>query len=329
MLLLFFVYLVLWFFFGDSEWVDKMNNGSWLPEEDFKGLTDNFFDDLINHIDFPLEDIETTNEEGDWGADFKNLIPPPSDVLTSLSSEFTRGGTNGNGQRVGAQKKPVPTLKQQSGISSTVETSLPDVKVSKLFQSSSPVSVLENAAANGSAASFQNQNRAQRLAFPVKGIRSKRKRPTIPTFLSLHAFLSEMLEKKLALLDDDSDSEDTYNLSSESSAKKRRKKSNNNSNNSHCPEPFNADGTVRKCTHCETTKTPQWREGPRGPKTLCNACGVRFRSGRLLPEYRPASSPTFIPTVHSNSHRKIIEMRRKEEEGQFVTGMPRGFRYRG
>ena len=219
--------------------------------------------------------------------------------------------------------------KQQSGISSTVDTSLPDVKVSKLFQSSSPVSVLENAAANGSAASFQNQNRAQRRAFPVKGIRSKRKRPTIPTFMSLHSFLSEMLEKKLAMLDDDSGSEDTYNLSSESSAKKRRKKTNNNSNNSHCPEPFNADGTVRKCTHCETTKTPQWREGPGGPKTLCNACGVRFRSGRLLPEYRPASSPTFIPTVHSNSHRKIIEMRRKEEEGQFVTGMPRGFRYRG
>lgn len=308
--------------------VDKMNNGGpWLPEEDFKGLTDNFFDDLINHIDFPLEDIETTNEEADWGADFKNLIPPPSDVLTGLSSEFTRAGTNSNGQRVEeAHKKPVPTLKQLGGISSTVDTSLPDVKVSKLFQSSSPVSVLENNAANGSAASFQNQNRAQRLAFPVKGIRSKRKRPSIPTFLSRHSFLSEMLERKFAL-DDDSDSEDTY-LSSESSAKRRRKKK--NSNVSHSPEPFSADGTVvRKCTHCESTKTPQWREGPNGPKTLCNACGVRFRSGRLLPEYRPASSPTFIPTVHSNSHRKIIEMRRKDEEGQFGTGMARGFRYRG
>ncbi|KAJ0238898.1 putative GATA transcription factor 13 [Hirschfeldia incana] len=302
------------------------NGGSWLPEEDFKGLTDNFFDDLINQMDFPLEDIETTNEEGDWGADFKNLIPPPSDVLTSLSSEFTRGGTNTNGQRVGAEKKPVPTLKQSGGISSTVDTSLPDVKVSKLFQSSSPVSVLENNnAANGSASFQQNQNRAQRLAFPVKGIRSKRKRPTIPTFISLHSFLSEMLEKKFALDDADSDSEATY-LSSESSAKKRRKKTNNTS---YSPEPFSADGMVRKCTHCESTKTPQWREGPGGPKTLCNACGVRFRSGRLLPEYRPASSPTFIPTVHSNSHRKIIEMRRKDEEGQFVTGMPRGFRYRG
>eukprot|EP00798_Chlamydomonas_sp_ICE-L_P007529 gene7529-678_t len=36
------------------------------------------------------------------------------------------------------------------------------------------------------------------------------------------------------------------------------------------------------CTHCNTAKTPQWREGPLGPKTLCNACGVRWqRSGKL------------------------------------------------
>ncbi|CAD7703138.1 unnamed protein product [Ostreobium quekettii] len=31
-----------------------------------------------------------------------------------------------------------------------------------------------------------------------------------------------------------------------------------------------------KCTKCGTTRTPQWREGPEGPKTLCNACGVRL-----------------------------------------------------
>lgn len=68
---------------------------------------------------------------------------------------------------------------------------------------------------------------------------------------------------------------------------------------------------VKKCTHCEVTKTPQWREGPMGPKTLCNACGVRYRSGRLYPEYRPAASPTFVPALHSNSHKKVIEMRKK------------------
>uniref|UniRef100_A0A0D6QVA9 GATA transcription factor n=1 Tax=Araucaria cunninghamii TaxID=56994 RepID=A0A0D6QVA9_ARACU len=70
----------------------------------------------------------------------------------------------------------------------------------------------------------------------------------------------------------------------------------------------------RRCSHCLVQKTPQWRAGPLGPKTLCNACGVRFKSGRLLPEYRPAVSPTFLSDVHSNSHRKVLELRRQKEE---------------
>ncbi|KAK1262320.1 GATA transcription factor 4 [Acorus gramineus] len=74
-----------------------------------------------------------------------------------------------------------------------------------------------------------------------------------------------------------------------------------------------AEGGVRRCTHCASEKTPQWRTGPMGPKTLCNACGVRFKSGRLVPEYRPAASPTFVLTQHSNSHRKVLELRRQKE----------------
>ncbi|XP_004309758.1 PREDICTED: GATA transcription factor 1 [Fragaria vesca subsp. vesca] len=66
----------------------------------------------------------------------------------------------------------------------------------------------------------------------------------------------------------------------------------------------------RKCLHCGTDQTPQWRAGPHGPKTLCNACGVRYKSGRLCPEYRPASSPSFSSQMHSNSHRKVLEMRK-------------------
>nr|GEW49838.1 dol-P-Man:Man(7)GlcNAc(2)-PP-Dol alpha-1,6-mannosyltransferase [Tanacetum cinerariifolium] len=72
-------------------------------------------------------------------------------------------------------------------------------------------------------------------------------------------------------------------------------------------------GIVRRCTHCSSEKTPQWRTGPLGPKTLCNACGVRYKSGRLVPEYRPAASPTFVLTQHSNSHRKVMELRRQKE----------------
>ncbi|KAL3616493.1 GATA-binding factor 2 [Castilleja foliolosa] len=71
---------------------------------------------------------------------------------------------------------------------------------------------------------------------------------------------------------------------------------------------------ARRCTHCASEKTPQWRTGPLGPKTLCNACGVRYKSGRLVPEYMPAAaSPTFVLTQHSNSHRKVLELRRQKE----------------
>ncbi|XP_010424892.1 PREDICTED: GATA transcription factor 18 [Camelina sativa] len=33
----------------------------------------------------------------------------------------------------------------------------------------------------------------------------------------------------------------------------------------------------RRCANCDTTSTPLWRNGPRGPKSLCNACGIRFK----------------------------------------------------
>ncbi|XP_074308113.1 GATA transcription factor 4-like isoform X2 [Silene latifolia] len=74
----------------------------------------------------------------------------------------------------------------------------------------------------------------------------------------------------------------------------------------------------KTCSHCGTQKTPQWRGGPNGPKTLCNACGVQYKKGRLWPEYRPASSPSYSRELHSSSHRKVMEMRmvkNKEETG--------------
>ncbi|KAK1437604.1 hypothetical protein QVD17_03398 [Tagetes erecta] len=37
---------------------------------------------------------------------------------------------------------------------------------------------------------------------------------------------------------------------------------------------------IRVCSDCNTTKTPLWRSGPQGPKSLCNACGIRQRKAR-------------------------------------------------
>lgn len=90
------------------------------------------------------------------------------------------------------------------------------------------------------------------------------------------------------------------------------------------PAPHGGNGPQqpRRCSHCGVQKTPQWRAGPMGAKTLCNACGVRFKSGRLLPEYRPACSPTFSTELHSNNHRKVLEMRRKKESEETGLAQP-------
>ncbi|XP_020529829.1 GATA transcription factor 16 isoform X2 [Amborella trichopoda] len=37
---------------------------------------------------------------------------------------------------------------------------------------------------------------------------------------------------------------------------------------------------LKSCENCRTTKTPLWRRGPAGPKSLCNACGIKYRKMR-------------------------------------------------
>ncbi|XP_028775599.1 GATA transcription factor 19-like [Neltuma alba] len=57
---------------------------------------------------------------------------------------------------------------------------------------------------------------------------------------------------------------------SESHTKSSRGSNTGNSSNN---DPLLA----RRCANCDTTSTPLWRNGPRGPKSLCNACGIRFK----------------------------------------------------
>ncbi|XP_015065200.1 GATA transcription factor 18-like [Solanum pennellii] len=55
-------------------------------------------------------------------------------------------------------------------------------------------------------------------------------------------------------------------------------KSGRGSSNNINSSSNNADPLVaRRCANCDTTSTPLWRNGPRGPKSLCNACGIRFK----------------------------------------------------
>ncbi|KAG6489670.1 hypothetical protein ZIOFF_050946 [Zingiber officinale] len=47
---------------------------------------------------------------------------------------------------------------------------------------------------------------------------------------------------------------------------------------------------IRMCSNCGTTKTPLWRSGPGGPKSLCNACGIRQRKAKHAMEVAAATT---------------------------------------
>ncbi|KAK3159404.1 hypothetical protein QOZ80_2AG0149710 [Eleusine coracana subsp. coracana] len=225
---------------------------------------------------------------------------------------------------------------------------LPDKLDDAIFRSSSPISVLENSSYNpttnvGSASSSSSSSSSSSawsapvsprpeppvLVIPARA-RSKRSRPSAfsggrgvepPTILVPTPMYS-------AATSSHSDPESIAESSPDTAAPPKKKKK----AKKPVPAPAASDaegdadgdadyveggeqeqpqGAVRRCTHCQIEKTPQWRAGPLGPKTLCNACGVRYKSGRLFPEYRPAASPTFVPAIHSNSHKKVVEMRQK------------------
>lgn len=41
-------------------------------------------------------------------------------------------------------------------------------------------------------------------------------------------------------------------------------------------------GSIKKCLYCGSKSTPMWRRGPQGAGTLCNACGVKWKHGKIL-----------------------------------------------
>ncbi|ORY04984.1 hypothetical protein K493DRAFT_333687 [Basidiobolus meristosporus CBS 931.73] len=46
--------------------------------------------------------------------------------------------------------------------------------------------------------------------------------------------------------------------------------------------PTGGGANVKKCAYCGCKSTPMWRRGPAGPGTLCNACGVKWKHGKIL-----------------------------------------------
>lgn len=67
------------------------------------------------------------------------------------------------------------------------------------------------------------------------------------------------------------------------------------------------------CSHCQLTQTPEWRRGPDGSRTLCNACGLfylkltkkfGFEDANMIFAYKKRHNEVqdrIVPTVHQRN----------------------------
>ncbi|OIW06722.1 hypothetical protein TanjilG_11447 [Lupinus angustifolius] len=286
----------------------------WPPQSESFPCSDSIFSgksapDLSAELSVPYEDIVQL----EWLSNF-------------VEDSFSGGSLTMN-------KVEQPSCTTTTTTSTKEDTS----SVHSQFQTSSPVSVLESSSSYSGGKTIPRSRPEIYIPVPCGRARSKRPRPAafnpcpaMQLISPASSFLGENMQPNVII--STKASSDSENFAESQPVTKMRKQGSGEHKKKKKIKPSlpsapaaddtsqNGSQAVRKCMHCEITKTPQWRAGPMGPKTLCNACGVRYKSGRLFPEYRPAASPTFCPSVHSNSHKKVLEMRyRSIEETGFET----------
>lgn len=302
---------------GSTNFVDEMDCGS-------------FFDHIDDLIDFPPENEcaggvgsgDGVNFPGIWNQPLPESDPifsaaaanSASDLSAELSvpyedivqlewlSTFVEESFSGRGLTLAKENFPIyPNPSPPYPNNNKSKTASPAATAA------SPISVLESSSSSSSSSSYPRGGMMM-TTMPFSPSqrgphRARSKRPR-PVAFNPPRPVMQLIETSLAAV-----------AWPQKEEKKKKKKIKFTMMASSASVPLRQkrereDGEViRKCMHCEITKTPQWRAGPTGPKTLCNACGVRYKSGRLFPEYRPAASPTFVASVHSNSHKKVVEMR--------------------
>ncbi|KAE8669203.1 GATA transcription factor 8 [Hibiscus syriacus] len=311
---------------GPTDFIDEIDCGS-------------FFDHIDELLDFPNDDVDAALSASDSAA-FPSIWTAQSESFPCSDSVFSNNSASDLSAELSVPYEDIVQLEWLShfvedsncGASLTIKKQEPS-SINKessdhQFQTSSPVSVLESS----SSCSGEIKPLLEPASATGKRGRARSKRPRPATFSPRPAI--QLISPSSSINDDgndvpilipkvSSDSESyaesrlliklSRQLNPEHKKKKKIKLTlpTPPTDNNAVPNQPGQPQAVRKCMHCEITKTPQWRAGPMGPKTLCNACGVRYKSGRLFPEYRPAASPTFIPSVHSNSHKKVLEMRTK------------------
>lgn len=81
----------------------------------------------------------------------------------------------------------------------------------------------------------------------------------------------------------------------------------------------------RKCAYCGAKSTPMWRRGPDGAGTLCNACGVKWKNGKI--SFSPSAMHQGTPSPRAAAPAKkprVLLIEDQEEEIDIVAGVEAG-----
>lgn len=97
-------------------------------------------------------------------------------------------------------------------------------------------------------------------------------------------------------------------LKSSSTSKYRRSKPHKSSSRKQRLCGLKLEDSALSCEFCHVEETPKWREGPHGPRSLCNVCGLiyakreeRARSFLMAREFSTNSYSGTSSGTHSTS----------------------------
>lgn len=71
---------------------------------------------------------------------------------------------------------------------------------------------------------------------------------------------------------------------------------------------------AKSCVLCHTTKTPMWRRGPKGFKSLCNACGLKSKNSR---QCKPVDDRNTLTCRVSNTE-ATTESKERDDDLRFL-----------
>lgn len=75
-------------------------------------------------------------------------------------------------------------------------------------------------------------------------------------------------------------------------------------------------GENPRCDLCQTSDTPEWRKGPNGPRTLCNACGLRY-SKQVRKTEKPKKEKSYEWFIYTTPDKVVkVDLNQQQQQQQ-------------